>query len=54
MAVTNFKHKVAAITGAGSGMGRALAEGLASKGCHVAISDVDVKGLAETESRLKD
>ncbi len=53
MAVTNFKNKVSAITGAGSGMGRALAEALASKGCHVAVSDVDTRGLDETVSRLK-
>ncbi len=43
-----FEGKVAAITGAGSGIGRALAIKLASEGCSVAISDVDEKGLAET------
>jgi NAD(P)-dependent dehydrogenase (short-subunit alcohol dehydrogenase family) len=42
--------KVAAITGAGSGIGRATARLLAQKGCHVAISDVNEKGLAETET----
>jgi short-subunit dehydrogenase len=42
--------KVAAITGAGSGIGRATAKLLAQKGCHVAISDVNEKGLAETEA----
>ncbi len=52
MAITNFTNKVAAINGAGSGMGRALAESLASRGCHVAISDVDEKGLAATAERL--
>lgn len=43
-----FDGKIAAITGAGSGIGRALAVKLASEGCSVAISDVDEKGLAET------
>jgi NAD(P)-dependent dehydrogenase (short-subunit alcohol dehydrogenase family) len=41
-------RKVAAITGAASGIGRALAVALADEGCHVAISDVDEAGLKET------
>lgn len=44
----DFRDKVAAITGAASGMGRALAVALARRGCHVAIADVQVDGLAET------
>lgn len=44
----NFKNKVAAITGAASGMGRTLALDLAGRGCHLALSDVNAKGLAET------
>ena len=44
----NFKNKVAAITGAASGMGRELAVELAQRGCHVALSDVNEAGLAET------
>ena len=39
--------QVAAITGAGSGIGRALAVELSSRGCPVALSDVDEVGLAE-------
>jgi len=44
----NFKNKVAAITGAASGMGRTLALDLAGRGCHLALSDVNAQGLAET------
>lgn len=49
----SFKDKVAAITGAGSGMGRELAIELAKRGCHVAISDVNEAGLAQTAEMVK-
>jgi len=39
---------VAAITGAGSGIGRALALHLAGRGCALALADVNERGLAET------
>jgi len=48
----DFKNKVAAITGAGSGIGRSLAVLLAARGCHVALSDINEKGLAETVKLL--
>jgi NAD(P)-dependent dehydrogenase (short-subunit alcohol dehydrogenase family) len=44
----NFNGKVAAITGAGSGIGRALAQDLAGRGAHLALCDIDEVGLAET------
>jgi len=40
--------KVAVITGAGSGIGRALALELARRGARVAVSDIDDVGLGET------
>ena len=49
----DFKGRVAAITGAGSGIGRALANDLARRGAHLALSDIDDTGLAETVSQCE-
>src|ERR1700730_19366214 len=48
-----FAGKVAAVTGAGSGIGQALALELGRSGATLAISDVDLEGLAQTEERLR-
>ena len=50
--MTSLANKVFAITGAGSGIGRALALQLAAEGVHLAISDIDQKGLDETMAAL--
>lgn len=44
----SFTGRTAAITGAGSGIGRALAIRLATAGTNLALSDIDKIGLAET------
>ena len=46
--MSEFAGKVIVITGAGSGIGRALALNLAGRGARLAISDMDTVGLAET------
>lgn len=51
--MTNFTGKVAVVTGAGSGIGRALSVELARRGARLAISDVDLDGLAETEALVR-
>jgi len=43
---------VAVVTGAGSGIGRALAQQLAAEGSALAIADIDEKGLTETAASL--
>ncbi len=45
--------KVVVVTGAGSGIGRALALDLAARGSLLALSDVDDHGLAETVDLVK-
>jgi NAD(P)-dependent dehydrogenase (short-subunit alcohol dehydrogenase family) len=49
----SFDGRVVAITGAGSGIGRALAVDLTHRGALLAISDVDPQGLAGTVDLVK-
>lgn len=52
--MSSVRGKVCVVTGAGSGIGRALAVELARRGARVAISDVDDAGLEETARLLGD
>ena len=44
-----FLGKVAVITGAGSGIGRALAVSLAQQGCNLALADINTESLEQTQ-----
>ncbi len=44
----NLSGKVAVVTGAASGIGRALAGALADEGCRLALADIDADGLQNT------
>ncbi len=44
----NLAGKTAIITGAASGIGRAIACSLSRRGCHLALADLNEAGLAET------
>jgi NAD(P)-dependent dehydrogenase (short-subunit alcohol dehydrogenase family) len=51
--MTELSGKIVAVTGCASGIGRALAFDLATRGAHVAISDVNEAGLRETAELLR-
>jgi 3-oxoacyl-[acyl-carrier protein] reductase len=48
-----LKDRVALITGAGNGIGRATAVRFASEGAKLVITDLDEAGLAETRQRIE-
>jgi len=46
--------RVALVTGAGSGLGRGISLGLARKGVHVVLADIDLHGSRETARRMRE
>ena len=49
----SFQNKVAVVTGAGSGIGRHLGLQLAEAGAQVALADVNLKTLEETQKIIE-
>jgi len=48
-----LKDRIAVVTGAGSGLGRSIAIGLAKAGAMVALLDIDTKAAEQTAARLR-
>jgi NAD(P)-dependent dehydrogenase (short-subunit alcohol dehydrogenase family) len=51
--VMKLKNRTAVITGAASGIGRAIAVSLARRGCNLALADLNDAGLSETALMAK-
>jgi NAD(P)-dependent dehydrogenase (short-subunit alcohol dehydrogenase family) len=49
----NLNDRTAVVTGAASGIGRGIAVSLARRGCHLALADLDERGLAETAQLVR-
>ncbi|MBT5711766.1 SDR family NAD(P)-dependent oxidoreductase [Candidatus Poribacteria bacterium] len=47
-----LRDKVAVVTGAGSGIGRALARRLAREGCNLVLADISPDALADVDAEL--
>jgi short-subunit dehydrogenase len=50
----NLRGGVAVVTGAASGIGAALARGLAAKACNLALADRDAAGLAKSAAAARE
>jgi len=48
-----FTDRIAVVTGAASGIGRALSIALARRGCDLALADINPEGLAETAREVQ-
>jgi len=49
----NFTDRVAVVTGAGSGIGRAICLELARRGAYIAAADIDGDGLADLKREVE-
>jgi NAD(P)-dependent dehydrogenase (short-subunit alcohol dehydrogenase family) len=47
-----LKGRTAVVTGAGSGIGQAIAVALSRRGCHLALADIDEAGMAKTAEQI--
>lgn len=52
--MNRYENKTVIITGAGSGLGRAAAERIATEGANLVLVDIDEDGLAATEAAIND
>lgn len=50
----DFHDKVVVITGAASGIGRAMAEAFAKEGARLVVADIDAQALEKEQQRLRD
>ncbi len=52
--MATLRNTTAVVTGAASGIGRALARELDARGCRLALSDIDLDGCKETAAACRD
>lgn len=48
-----LENKIAIVTGAASGMGRAIAEGMAAQGAHVVVADINAPAVEDAVRSIK-